>query len=163
MELYLTPIKALEKKKRNPENGQWLSGTEPWNKGMKGLNIGGVNTQFKKGNLSHNNKKNGTISIRVTKGIPYKYIKIEKGKWALLHRHVWEIHNNILKKGMIIRFIDSDTFNCDIKNLECITQAENMKRNRNRKKASKTMKELWKSEKRRNKYGLETETKWFNK
>lgn len=39
---------------------QFKNGAKPWNKGMKGLQIGGVDTQFKKGQKSANSKPIGT-------------------------------------------------------------------------------------------------------
>jgi len=59
----------------------------------------------------------------------------------------------------VIRFKDGNTLNCDINNLECISRVENMNRNRNYEKHSKTMREKWQREKLRAKYGLSQLTK----
>ena len=106
---------------------------KPWNKGMKGLQIGGKETQFKPGTQPPNTKYDGAITLRGTSkkigSEPYLYIRISKAKWKLLHRHVWEQHKGPIPKGHIITFKDGNFRNCNIENLECITMAENMKRN----------------------------------
>ena len=160
MELYIEPEIAYRKKQLD-ELGRFLPGHKPWNKNLKGLDIGGKETRFKKGNLPHNTKHDGAISIRTDSksGIPYKYIRIAKAKWVLLHRYVWEQYNGQIPKGYIIRFKDGDTLNCAISNLECISRRENMKRNTNYQKSAESMRRRWASEKRRAAYGLELETK----
>lgn len=105
-------------------------GHKPWNKGKKGLQHGGIETQFKKGNRPHNTKEDGSISIRTdSKGFKYKYIRISLGKWVELHRHIWIQHNGPIPEGHIIVFKDGDSMNCKIENLEMITYEENMARN----------------------------------
>jgi hypothetical protein len=99
---------------------------------MKGLHVGGEKGWFKKGNIPHNTRKegDGAISIRNTKGIPYKWVRLEMGKWRQLHTHTWEQANGQkLSKGYIIVFKDGDSMNCAIENLEMISCAENMNRN----------------------------------
>lgn len=81
-------------------------------------------TQFKKGHLPHNTKKDGAISIRKHKrtGQAYKYIRIAKGEWVLLHRHMWEQQEGPIPPGYNCQFIDKDTMNCDIDNLYLINR-----------------------------------------
>lgn len=115
---------------RRNKDTQFKPGMTPWNKGMKGLSIGGINSQYKPGNKPHNTKYNGAISIRNdTSGIGYKYIRIDEAKWKLLHHKVWIEHNGPIPEGMIIAFKNGDTFNCDIDNLVMISREENMIRN----------------------------------
>lgn len=92
-------------------------------------------TRFKKGQLPHNavGFKNGDISVRQchpnSNGKSYKWIRVNLGKWMLLHIHVWEKKNGKLPKGHCLWFKDGNSMNCTLKNLELITRAENMRRN----------------------------------
>lgn len=108
---------------------QFKKGNQAWNKGLKGLQIGGVETRFSKGSQPHNTRHDGAISIRVEDGRPYQYIRISKGVWKPLHNHIWiNTHGNI-PKGMIVVFKDKNPLNCVLENLELITRKENMARN----------------------------------
>jgi len=115
--------------RRNKET-QFKKGMTPWNKGLKGVNIGGRETQFKKGQKPHNTKYDGAISIRNdSSGTGYKHIRVSEGRWELLQRQVWEQHNGPIPEGMIIAFKNGDSMNCEIDNLTMITREENMIRN----------------------------------
>ena len=160
MELYYEPDFITRRQKRD-NSGRFVKGMTPWNKGTKGIQIGGKQTQFKPGHLPHNTKHDGAISIRYYKrdNRPYKYIRTANARWEPLHRYMWKLHNGEIPKGYVIRFKDGNTLNCDINNLECISRVENMNRNRNYEKHSKTMREKWQREKLRAKYGLSQLTK----
>jgi hypothetical protein len=108
---------------------RFKKGHTTWNKGMKGLQIGGKATQFKKGNEPVNTKHNGAISIREDEGRQCQFIRISKAKWRPLHNHLWESVNGPIPKGKIVVFKDKNTMNCVIENLEIIDRAENMRRN----------------------------------
>lgn len=87
-------------------------------------------TWFKKGHEPHNTKHDGYISIRKDKnGRPYAYIRISKGRFEMLHRYIWEQHNGPIPEGQIVTFINGDTSDLRIGNLELITREENMLRN----------------------------------
>lgn len=87
-------------------------------------------TFFPPGHVPFNYKPMYSISIRAdTSGIPYKYIKIAKGHWELLHRYVWSQAHGPISRGMVIAFKDGNSLNCDISNLEMITMKQNMLRN----------------------------------
>lgn len=89
-------------------------------------------TQFKRGHSPHNTKYDGCISIRkdTGTGIYYKYIRLAKGKWELLHRVVWEKETGEkLKSEDIIAFKDGNQKNCEFSNLKKINREENMIRN----------------------------------
>jgi len=147
---------------RNPATGQFIVGAIPWNKGMKGICIGGKETQFKPGNLPHNSyPQNGVISVRYHNrdGRSYKYIKLEMGKWMLYNRYIWFQHYGPIPEGYIIIHKDKDSMNCEMDNLMMITRAEHARRNANPEKRRESMKKLWKSEKIREKLGLERKTK----
>jgi hypothetical protein len=106
---------------------RFKKGQQVWNKGMKGLQIGGEATQFGKGHKPANHKPAGTI--REVDG--YLEIKIAEGmrQWKLLHRVIWERCNGVIPKGQIVIFLDGNTKNINIKNMSLLTKAENMKRN----------------------------------
>jgi hypothetical protein len=107
---------------------QFLKGNIPWNKGMKGLQIGGEQTQFKKGTIPPNHRPVGSTRIDEE---GYTYIKIaEPRKWALLHRHIYEQEYGKINRNEVIVFRDKNRSNFEIGNLEKISMSENMERNR---------------------------------
>jgi hypothetical protein len=102
-------------------------GHKPWNKGMKGLCIGGRDTQFKKGNVPHNHRPVGSIR---TDGEGYLWIKIEEPKkWITLHSYNWQAVNGDIPEGALIKFRDGNPLNCDVSNLYLSDRASNMKDN----------------------------------
>ena len=151
LQLHKTPeylaTEASGRIKNSRVESQFPKGHTPWNKGMKGLDIGGHETQFKKGHQPHNHKT--VASERIDEDV-YTYIKIaEPRKWVLKHRHIYEQHHGKLEPHMIVTFIDKDIGNFAIENLEAITKVENMERNRITKypqpiqQAVKTLNKLW--------------------
>lgn len=107
--------------------GRFKPGQKSWNKGKKGLQIGGEDTQFKPGHQPHNTKYDGCIKVRRHKnGCHYKYIRVAVAKWELYHRHVWEQANGKIPAGHVIRFKDGDQMNCEVSNMEIISRGENM-------------------------------------
>ena len=89
-------------------------------------------TMFKKGNRPQNWKPDGTIVARKDadqSGRVYMYYKVADSKWILYHNKVWIDHNGAIPKKSIVRFIDGNTRNCDISNLEMVSMKENMARN----------------------------------
>ncbi len=141
-----------------PDN-RFEKGFTPWNKGIS-YKAGGrsAETRFKPGQLPWNTKKDYDVTVRHHKraGISYKYIRISQGKWMLLHRFVWEQINGSIPKGHIIIFRDGDTMNVAPENLECISMAENLRRNHNRPKASVSMKSHWDRCRTYETFGLKT-------
>lgn len=107
------------------EKTMFKKGHEPWNKGVKGLDIGGKQTQFKKGHRPNNWKPEGSERIDVDGFI---MIKIN-GKYVPKHRHVWEQENGPVPKGYVVYFKDGDKQNVQIDNMGIMTKKENMKRN----------------------------------
>jgi hypothetical protein len=107
---------------------QFPKGHTPWNKGMKGLDIGGKETRFKKGTVPPNHKEVGSERIDED---GYTYIKIaDPRKWVLKHRYIYEQEHGTLEPHMIVTFRDKNISNFEIENLEAITKVENMERNR---------------------------------
>lgn len=120
------------------------TGHVPFNKGTKGYMKANA-TSFKRGSEPHNTKHDGAISIRQKQGEkPYKYIRVGASKWMLLHRHIWEQANGPIPSDSLVTFVDGDTMNCELSNLNLITKAENAKRNSNREKAAESMRWRWK-------------------
>jgi hypothetical protein len=91
--------------------------------------------QFKKGSLPHNTSKvgDGDITIRTDhkdrNGRQYKWIRLELGRWELLQKVIWEEENGKVPEGYCLWFIDGNSLNCTLENLELITRAENINRN----------------------------------
>lgn len=84
-------------------------------------------TQFKKGHLPHNHKQVGHQRVTVD-----GYIEVKVGepkRFVLLHRWLWKIWNGPIPKGYVITFKDGNPQNCNIDNLECISQKEHMANN----------------------------------
>lgn len=89
-------------------------------------------SMFKKGNRPHNWRPDGSIVERKDtdlSGRVYLYYKLADSKWILYHNKVWIDNNGPIPKGSLIRFIDGNTRNCDISNLEMVTMKDNMARN----------------------------------
>jgi len=82
-------------------------------------------TMFKKGNKPHNTRADGEISIRGG----YQYIRVEESKWVLLQRYNWEKHYGKIPKGHNIIFKDNNQLNCELSNLELVSNEELMRRN----------------------------------
>lgn len=120
-------------------NVRFKKGSTPKNKGKK-MSVEqyaiASKSFFKKGQRSTNYQRIGSIHIRQSHkrrngGKPYKWKKIGKDKWRELHILVWEKANNKkVPTGYCIWFKDKNTLNVKIGNLELITRAENLKRNR---------------------------------
>jgi hypothetical protein len=131
LQLHKTPeylkTEASGRLQKGNQATQFYKGHEPWNKGMKGLDIGGKESQFKKGHVPHNHK---TVASERIDEDGYTYIKIaEHTRWVLKHRHIYEQHHGKLEPHMIVTFRDKNILNFEIDNLEAITKVENMQRN----------------------------------
>lgn len=133
------PEEIIQKRK---ENSRIKKGAIPPNKGKKQSEYMTPEqiektkaTRFKKGQMIHNEAKDGNIRIRHSHKSrnlpPYKWIRISKGKWEMLHVHNWEKEHGPVPKGNIIVFRTRDTMNCELDNLEMITRAEHAIRNSN--------------------------------
>lgn len=116
----------------NGEKGQstrFKKGRTTWNKGMKGLNLGGVDTQFGKGHMPHNWVPVGTEQIRDG----YLWRKVtdprHRSDWKQVHVMLWEEHNGPVPKGLILCFKDGNKQHIVLDNLELRTRAEHMQKN----------------------------------
>lgn len=119
-------------------------GSVPVNKGKKQtefMSPEGIErtkaTRFKKGEVALHKQhfKNGDITIRhdtLKDGSvrSYKWIRISQAKWKMLHVFNWEKANGPVPEGHIIVFKNKfNTMDCEVEHLECITIADNMRRN----------------------------------
>lgn len=108
-------------------------GHEPWNKGTHFVAGGrSAKTRFKKGNKPHTWVPVG--AERVTKdGVLERKVSDRGGynnrDWKPVHVLIWEKDNGPVPKGRLVVFKDRNRANFDRGNLECITRAENMRRN----------------------------------
>jgi hypothetical protein len=102
-------------------------GTEPPNKGTKGLfNVGGNKTSFKKGQKAQNYKpvgseridRDGYVLIKVTDEGPWHK------RWRHKHKVLWEQANGPIPKGRCILFLDSNKLNLSLDNLHLITNSQ---------------------------------------
>lgn len=108
-------------------------GHKPWNKGARFVAGGrSVETRFRKGNKPQTWVPVGTE--RVTRdGIRERKVTDKGGynnkDWRPVHVLLWEEHHGPVPKGHLVVFKDRNRENIAIDNLECITRAENMRRN----------------------------------
>lgn len=115
---------------------RFRKGQAAWNKGMKGLDIGGRTTRFKPGSTPHTTEPIG--ALRTTKdGTLQRKISNESGnsskRWRGVHELVWvEVngpvppkHIVVFKPGMRTDVLEQIT----VDRVECISLAENMRRN----------------------------------
>lgn len=111
------------------QSSRFKKGHTTWNKGMKGLRLGGVGTQFGKGHMPHNWVPIGTEQIR--DGYLYRKVTDTRSRhdWKLVHVMLWEAHNGPVPEGLILCFKDSNKQNIALENLELLTRAERMQRN----------------------------------
>lgn len=112
---------------------RFKKGSKSWNEGKKCPNLlltNAAKTMFKPGNKPHNTKEDNAMSIRTdTSGRKYYYSKLADSKWVLTHRLIWEQAHGPIPAKHIVRFIDGNTMNLQLSNLECIPMGENATRN----------------------------------
>lgn len=123
--------------------GRFKRGHQTWNKGKTGWDSGGRShtTRFKKGQMSgaaqHNYvpigseriSKDGYVERKVTDDPTI----VPARRWVGVHRLVWEAAHGPIPRGSVVWFKpgmhtqDPTAITADM--LECITQAESMRRN----------------------------------
>lgn len=118
-------------------NGRFQKGLVPWNKGKEmraSTREKLLPTLFKKGNRPHTWVPVGTVYVSKRDG--FQRVKVSDDmilprevRWRLVHHLLWEQHHGPIPPGHIVRFRDGNVSNVVIENLECITRAENRKRN----------------------------------
>lgn len=110
-------------------------GHTTWNKGMKGLHIGGIETRFKPGNRTGKARdayqpigterisKEGYLQRKINDDLPLQ------ARWRAVHQLLWEEAHGPIPDGHAVIFKDGDKQNIALDNLECISRAELMRRN----------------------------------
>lgn len=110
--------------------GQFQKGDKPFNAGTKGL-MKPNSTSFKKGLVPINLKPVG--SERIDKKDGYTWVKTaEPNQWRQKHVLNWEAEHGPIPDGHIIRFIDTNTANPALENLELVSRHELLLLNRKR-------------------------------
>lgn len=107
-------------------DGRFKPDQTPWNKGIKGLDIGGKETQFKKGHKPYNYKPVGYE--RVDRD-GYTLVKVQDDgpwpkRWRHKHKVIWEQVNGPIPKGHVVLFADQNRQNVDLDNLILIPQSK---------------------------------------
>lgn len=120
---------------------QFKAGFTPWNKGAKGLDIGGKQTRFAPGSKPHNTQPVG--SYRLNKGGHLQRKISDSGgnnsqRWRGVAELVWCAANGTLPVGHIVVFrpgrFSAVLEQITIDAVECISKAENARRNHPRNK-----------------------------
>lgn len=128
---------GLKKPRGFANAGCFQPGIVPWNTGMKGWQAGGrsAESRFKKGELSGRARAllQPIGAERVTKDgiLQRKVTTAGRGgqRWKSVHQLIWSAAHGPIQRGHIVVFKDGDKRNFAIGNLECISFAENMRRN----------------------------------
>lgn len=105
-------------------------GHATWNKGMKGLQLSDERTRFKKGHMPHNwhpvgheRLHDGYLQRKMTD------TRNTRRDYICVHILLWISHHGAIPKDHCVIFRDKNRQNIVIENLECISRAENMRRN----------------------------------
>lgn len=121
------PAKWVEKR--------FQKGHSTWNKGMKGIYLGGNEARFKPGNRSgqallqwqpigaERISKDGYLERKINDDKPFHR------RWRSVHLLVWEEANGPLPDGYAVTFKDGDKRNVALENLQLTTRQELMTRN----------------------------------
>lgn len=120
----------------NPKN-EFKPGMTPWNKDKRGY-MGANATSFKPGNIPPGQLPLGTVTRLLNKGKPEYNINID---WQGNRKHhnsykwyLWEVDNEQDRPpGHVLWIINQNPDDIRIENLELITRAELVRRNRSRK------------------------------
>ena len=119
--------------------------------------------QFAKGNEPLNTLHDKAVTERIDKnGNRYKWIRLSKANWQLLHVYLWLEAGNTIPENHIVVFKDKNSSNCTLENLELITRSENLRRNRkkylsetdNRRQANAMLKQIEKEQKKKQRAAL---------
>jgi hypothetical protein len=106
-------------------------GETPWNKGMKGLQIGGGGTRFAPGNRPHNWREIGSEELR---GDGHLYRKITDDGPPHAHCRpvyllLWEAAHGRVPRGHAVIFRDGNYSHITLENLELVSRRDLMARN----------------------------------
>lgn len=106
-------------------------GHKTWNKGMKGLDLGGKATQFKPGRKPHTWRPIGTERVSADGYLERKLTDTgcTRSDYVPVHRIVWRDAGRDIPPGHALVFKDGNKRNFDLDNLELVTRQELMRRN----------------------------------
>lgn len=109
---------------------RFVKGQEAWNKGTKGLQLGGEKGWFKKGSIPPTTLSTGAERVNEN---DFVIVKIgQPNEWRLKHHVVYEKYYGEIPDGYKVIFADKDKRNFDINNLLLLSPEEfiaAMKRN----------------------------------
>ena len=144
-----SPAACRLRKGENPGMGtRFRTGLTPWNKGMKGITLGGVATQFKKGYRggkalevykpvgTERVSKDGYLERKINEDLPMQK------RWRAVHIILWEAVNGPLPAGHCILFKDGNKRNFNLDNFDLVSRVELMRRNSYHKKYPKEVAQL---------------------
>jgi hypothetical protein len=135
LQLSLNQTKSFvgNRKLNTGRTGCYEKGHVPFNKGKKGLIIGGVETQFKKGRKPYNYKPVGSERVRTAhadrhhtySGDDYIDVKVaDPNVWKGKHILIYEKHHGLVPKGHAVIFGDGNNRNFDPNNLILVSQKQ---------------------------------------
>jgi hypothetical protein len=110
---------------------QFKKGHHSWNKGLRGVCFGGVQTQFKPGNVPHTIKPIGTERISQDGYLQRKVTNEGHARfhYKFVHRIVWEEANGPIPETHYVVFKNGNRLDVRLENLELITRSEHAMRN----------------------------------
>lgn len=108
-------------------------GQQAWNKGKKGLTLGGVATQFKPG---HRGGRAAEIyrpigDEEIRDGYLYRKVSdtgVMHKRWRLVHVINWEAVHGPVPAGHLLHFLDGNRMNTAVENLELVSRRDWLKR-----------------------------------
>lgn len=107
--------------RRQGIDSRFQKGVVPWNKGMKGLMIGGEETQFKTGSIPASYLPIGSEVWRPEKRT--YYIKIADPKvWVNKKHYLWEQAHGPIPDDHVIICKDNDPYNVTMENLLMVSR-----------------------------------------
>ena len=112
---------------KSSRTGCFPKNNQPWNKGKKGISIGGKQTQFKKGHKPWNYMPVGSERVNAD---GYVDIKIaDPNKWKGKHILIWEELHGPVPKGHAVIFADGNNRNFDPENLLLVSRKQLVRMN----------------------------------
>lgn len=111
--------------------GTFPKGLQPWNKGVKGLQLS-PHSQWKKGQRSINWQPVGSQTVRMDKsGKPRAYVKLaEPNIWKERAIVVYEMKNGPVPDGHVVHHKDRNSLNDRPSNLQALTRTDHINEHR---------------------------------
>ena len=110
---------------------RFAKGHATWNKGQKGLDLGGKATRFKAGNRPHTWRPIGH-ERRTEEGYLQRKMTdtgCTRRDYVPIHHLLWREAGRELPLGHCLIFLNGDKTDLRLDNLTCISRQENMRRN----------------------------------